>query len=343
MTDRQSKLLECDARRIVEGATSLAAARTFTILRARLLFDLSLRSTTYNTTRSMARSTEIEGDSSSGQNGMRRRLPSHSSGGRPREAPRSEPSAGAIRKRDAPRDDEAIEGDKENRHKKKRRKTGDGEAGEAARNGERRRREEQEADLDEHETPSSLQQSSHSESDDQNSSEAAEEQDVPEAEGTRSGEEPTQQVDQSPIATSQSHMSPQERIWYAMSFEELYQHAKKKDFGKSGKEGRKTGCIQIIKWLCNKAGITPYVAPSITPVEAAPIIDVTNMRDTGAISHPEAILRTSDPALQGLIDEAEKSYSTWSAADLLELCMQRSYQLLKDDKGKLPSKSKSAI
>jgi hypothetical protein len=74
-------------------------------------------------------------------------------------------------------------------------------------------------------------------------------------------------------------------------------------------------------------------------VEAKPAI----ARPTGAISHPEAILRTSDPELQRLIDEAEKKYKQWQAADLLELSMQRSYQLLKDSKGKLPSKSISAM
>ena len=80
--------------------------------------------------------------------------------------------------------------------------------------------------------------------------------------------------------------------------------------------------------------------PSITPaVEATPIIP----RSNGAISHPEAILRTSDPALQRLIDEAEKKYKQWPAADLLALAMQRSYQLLKDSNGKLPSKSISAM
>jgi hypothetical protein len=145
-------------------------------------------------------------------------------------------------------------------------------------------------------------------------------------------------------ATTHPFMTPQETTWWDMSFEELYQHARSKNFGKAGKEGRKSGRIRIIKWLCEKEGITPFAAPSITPVvEAMPIIARPTLRPTGAISHPEAILRTSDPALQRVIDEAKKEYQQWPAADLLALAMQRSYQLLKDSKGKLPSKSISAM
>ncbi|KAH8602182.1 hypothetical protein B0O99DRAFT_680326 [Bisporella sp. PMI_857] len=141
-------------------------------------------------------------------------------------------------------------------------------------------------------------------------------------------------------ATAHPSMSPQEKTWWAMSFEELYQHARGKNFGKTGKEGRKSGRIRIIKWLCEKEGIIPFVAPTTTPV-----VDTTLRvaRHTGAISHPEAILRTSDPDLQRQIAEAEKKYRKWPAADLLSLSMQRSYQLLKDSKGKLPSKSISAM
>jgi hypothetical protein len=145
-------------------------------------------------------------------------------------------------------------------------------------------------------------------------------------------------------ATSHPSMSEKERRWWVMNFEELYQHARSKNFGKTGKEGRKSGRIRIIKWLCEKEGITPYVAPSIVPVvEDTPIIARPTLRPTGAISHPEAILRTSDPALQHLIDEAQKQYQRWPATDLLALAMRRSYQLLKDSKGKLPSKSISAM
>jgi hypothetical protein len=162
-------------------------------------------------------------------------------------------------------------------------------------------------------------------------------------------EDPTGDQDHQSVQTATTHssMTPQERTWWAMSFEELYQHARSKNFGKTGKEGRKSGRIRIIKWLCEKERILPYVSPSITPVVEAtrptPIIARPTLRPTGAISHPEAILRTSDPALQRLIDEAEKKYRQWPAADLLALAMQRSYQLLKDGKGKLPSKSISAM
>ncbi|KAH8799908.1 hypothetical protein F5882DRAFT_374235 [Hyaloscypha sp. PMI_1271] len=132
-----------------------------------------------------------------------------------------------------------------------------------------------------------------------------------------------------PNATPPSTMSAQEKKWWAMNFEELYKYARR----------RKSGRVKIIKWLCEKECITPYVAPIITSVEATPIIARPLVRSTGAISHPEAILRTSDPAVQRSIDERQEFYQQKSAADLLKLAMQRSYQLLKDSNGKLPSKS----
>lgn len=137
-------------------------------------------------------------------------------------------------------------------------------------------------------------------------------------------------------------MTPQERIWWAMSFEELYQYAQKKNFGKAGKESRKSGRVKMIKWLCEKEGITPYVAaPSVTPIVSnpAPIAEGS----TRAIPHPEATLRTSDPALQRSIKSAETKYREWVSEDLLALAMQRSYQLFKDSKGKLPSRSRAAL
>lgn len=146
-----------------------------------------------------------------------------------------------------------------------------------------------------------------------------------------------QQNDVLPPATEKSSMTLQEKTWWGMGFEELYREAKGKDFGKHGKEGRKSGRVRIIRWLCEKEGITPFSAStSDTPV-TAPTSHYTTK--TGAISHPEANLRTSDPELQRLINEAEKAYLRWSSADLLNLSMQRSYQLLKDSSGKLPSKS----
>ena len=155
-----------------------------------------------------------------------------------------------------------------------------------------------------------------------------------------------QSQNQQHISTAISHssMTKQERAWWAMSFEELYQHARSKGCGKTGNVGRKSGRVRIIKKLCKREGIIPYVAPSIAPaVEASPLIGHPPVRPSGAISHPEALLRTSDPILQLQIDVAEKRYLTWKTADLLELAMQRSYQLLKDNHGKLPSKSKSAM
>jgi len=128
-----------------------------------------------------------------------------------------------------------------------------------------------------------------------------------------------------------------------MSFEELYQDARNQGFGRTGERGRKSGQVRIIKWLCANS-ITPYVAPSVAPaVEDTKAMKRPMIRPTGAISHPEAILRTSDPALQRLIVEGEEKYKTWPADKLLELAMQRSYQLLKDSQGKLPSKSISAM
>jgi hypothetical protein len=121
---------------------------------------------------------------------------------------------------------------------------------------------------------------------------------------------------------------------------------KKQEFWGNRKGGKKVwpNRIRIIKRLCEKEGITPYVAPSIAPVvEATPIIALPTLRPPRAISHPEIILRTSDPNLQWLIDLAEKKYHEWPAADLLALAMRGSYQLLKDSKGKLPSKSISTM
>jgi hypothetical protein len=44
-----------------------------------------------------------------------------------------------------------------------------------------------------------------------------------------------------------------------------------------------------------------------------------------------------------LIDEAEAKYRKWTTVDLTTLAMQRSYQLLRDSRGKLPSKSIKAV
>jgi hypothetical protein len=143
--------------------------------------------------------------------------------------------------------------------------------------------------------------------------------------------------------TTPNTMSLQEKKWWAMNFDDLYKYARTKDFGKTGKEGRKSGRVMIIKWLCERSGITRYVAPSIATAEATPIIARPTVSSTGAISHPEAVLRTSDSDLQRLIDEKEEFYKKKPAAELMKLSMERSYQLFKDSNGKLPSKSIAAL
>jgi hypothetical protein len=146
-----------------------------------------------------------------------------------------------------------------------------------------------------------------------------------------------------PATTTPNTMSVQEKKWWAMNFDDLYKYARTKGFGKTGKEGRKSGRVMIIKWLCEKEGITRYIAPSIATAEATPVIARPTVLSTGAVSHPEAVLRTSDPDLQRLIDEKEEFYKKKPAAELLKLSMERSYQLFKDSNGKLPSKSIAAM
>ncbi|EKD18979.1 uncharacterized protein L3040_008566 [Drepanopeziza brunnea f. sp. 'multigermtubi'] len=145
-------------------------------------------------------------------------------------------------------------------------------------------------------------------------------------------------------------MAKQEAAWWAMSFEELFQYAREyyrtQGHAARGAPRWKSGRVRIIKWLCDNHGIRQYVAPSrparvdddAPPVDQSPVV-----RPTGAISHPEAILRTSDPELQQKIAQAAAGYRKWPATALVELAMQRSYQLLKDSHGKLPSKSVAAI
>lgn len=141
--------------------------------------------------------------------------------------------------------------------------------------------------------------------------------------------------------TPSTGMTPEEKIWWSMSFDELYQHAARKGFSKTRHGSRHNGRVRIIRWLCEQEGIIPYRAPTTTPaVEARPEPIV---RSNGAIAHPESILRTSNPTQQSLIADAEKKYLTWTTADLLTLAMERSYQLLKDSKGKLPSRSKKSM
>jgi hypothetical protein len=146
-----------------------------------------------------------------------------------------------------------------------------------------------------------------------------------------------------PTTTNPNTMPAQEKKWWAMNFDDLYKYARTKTFGKTGKEGRKSGRVMIIKWLCEKEGITRYVAPSIATAEATPIIARPTVSSTGAVSHPEAVLRTSDPDLQRLINEKEEFYKEKPAAELMKFSMERSYQLFKDSNGKLLSKSIAAL
>ncbi|KAF8864995.1 hypothetical protein BDZ45DRAFT_736633 [Acephala macrosclerotiorum] len=112
-------------------------------------------------------------------------------------------------------------------------------------------------------------------------------------------------------------MTPREKMWWSMTLTN-YTSLPRARILEGGKEGRKAGRIHI-KWLCQREGITPYVAPTVTPAVEATI----------AIT----------PIYNGLINKAEDVYKKWPAAELLELAMQRSYYLLKDSNGKLLSKS----
>lgn len=142
-----------------------------------------------------------------------------------------------------------------------------------------------------------------------------------------------------------------------MPFEELYQQAKRHKFGSSafgkGKsESRKTGRVRILKWILKKEGITPYSTPRDTASNTTTTGDNSSNSSAshprprnrnGAIDHPEAILQTSDPALQRQIADAEAAYRKWTAEALTTLAMQRSYQIFKDSAGKMPTRAKPAL
>lgn len=99
--------------------------------------------------------------------------------------------------------------------------------------------------------------------------------------------------------TTNTSMTPREKMWWSMTLTN-YTSLPRARILEGGKEGRKAGRIHI-KWLCQREGITPYVAPTVTPaVEATIAIVRPTLRPTGAISHPEAVLRTPDPDLQRL-------------------------------------------
>lgn len=147
-----------------------------------------------------------------------------------------------------------------------------------------------------------------------------------------------QDENQDQITKTHTSMTPQEKALWAMSFEELYQLTRK-NF-----RSAKTGRVKMIKWLCAKEGITPYVAaPAISPITPSPpLVSIASIPGE-AIPHPEAILLTSDPALQVQINSAMEDYLNWVYEDLLALAMQRSYQIFKDSKGKMPSRAKLAL
>lgn len=155
-----------------------------------------------------------------------------------------------------------------------------------------------------------------------------------------------------PATTTTPSMTPREQELWAMSFEELFQEARNHGFGKGKSESRKSGRVHILKWILHKQGITPYAAPRDTTTATTASSYTTNTTTTtiptrnrnGAIDHPEAILRTSDPALQRQIDAGKAEYlKTWTAADMTALAMQRSYQLFKDSAGKMPTRAKPAL
>lgn len=145
-------------------------------------------------------------------------------------------------------------------------------------------------------------------------------------------------------AASAPTMTPREQTLWAMSFDELYREARSHGFGKGKSESRKSGRVHILKWVLQREGITPYVAPRVAAHTTA--VQATSARAqnrNGAVDHPEAVLGTSDPALQRQIDAAKAKYMTWAATDLTALAMQRSYQLFKDSAGKMPTRAKPAL
>lgn len=152
-----------------------------------------------------------------------------------------------------------------------------------------------------------------------------------------------------PAARSTPAMTPREQALWAMSFEELFQEARDHGFGKGKSESRKSGRVHILKWILHKQGIAPYAAPrDTTAISTTTTTQNTTTSQTrnrnGAIDHPEAILRTSDPALQRQIDAAKAEYlETMTAAEMTALAMQRSYQLFKDSAGKMPTRAKPAL
>ena len=141
----------------------------------------------------------------------------------------------------------------------------------------------------------------------------------------------------------QPRMSAKEKRWWAMDDGALYEEARSSGFRKKDADTKRSGRIVIIRWLCKINCINPYVAPIVPSISATSLVAGPFLRKDGAESHPEAILRTSDPALQRKIDKKAKVYRESSRYALLEIAKQRSYTLLKDSKGKMAGTSKKAL
>lgn len=153
-----------------------------------------------------------------------------------------------------------------------------------------------------------------------------------------------------PAAPSTPAMTSREKALWAMSSDELYQQARchsfgNSKFGRNHSQSKKSGRVRILKWILEKEGFTPYVAPRETASAATYRGTSPRHRNrNGAIDQPEAIpSQTSDPVLQRQIDEANAKYLEWTAEALATLAMKRSYQVFKDSAGKMPTRAKPAL
>lgn len=156
--------------------------------------------------------------------------------------------------------------------------------------------------------------------------------------------QPSPESSRRPPTTSTAVMTPREQALWAMSFDELFKHARRHNFGKGKSESQKSGRVTILKWILKKEGLTPYVAARVAADGATDESAGPRRRNrNGAMDHPEAILQTSDPALQRQIEEAKLGYLGWTGEDLVALAMQRSYQIFKDSMGKMPTRARPAL
>lgn len=154
---------------------------------------------------------------------------------------------------------------------------------------------------------------------------------------------------QAPLAKSPPGMTQREQNLWGMNSDQLFQQAKRygfgsSKFGKGKSQSRKSGRISILRWILKKEGITPYAAPRETAIAATDGNTAPRRKNkNGATDHPEAILQTSDPALQQQIYDAKQKYLGWNQTALVTLAMQRSYQLFKDSEGKMPTRAKAPL